>query len=229
MTLLRLKKSYNSALKISQAKKAGGKKYKEKIKKVIAEYEKLPEEKKHQVHIYYGYGKGKTTSAIGLIIRALGAGKKVAMVQFDKGYDVDEHYNEGHVLKKLREIGYPLELHSTGCERMNEDGTFRFKNADEDFKEVRRGLKIARELIEKGKQNLLILDELIAAAVYHLIEEKDVLDLIDLYEKNRRYELVLTGHKLFKGLSERADLITEMKKIKHYFDKGIQAREGIEY
>ena len=216
-------------MKISEARKAGGKKYKEKIRKIISDYKKLPEEKKHQLHIYYGYGKGKTTSAIGLAIRALGAGKKVAIIQFDKGYDVDEHYNEGHVLKKLKEIGYPLELFSTGCERMNEDGTFRFKNAEEDFKEAQRALKISRDLIKKGKQNLLILDEVIAAAVYHLIKEKDVLDLIDLYEKNRSFELVLTGHKLFKGLKEKAGLITEMKKEKHYFDKGIQAREGIEY
>lgn len=216
-------------ISITEAKKAGGRKYKEKIKKVISQYKKLPEEKKHQLHIYYGYGKGKTTSAIGLAIRALGAGRKVAIVQFDKGYDADEHYNEGRVLKKLKEIGYPLELFSTGCERMNEDGTFRFKNAEEDFKEARRGLKIARNLIEDGKQNLLILDEVIAAAVYHLIKEEDVLDLIDLYEKNKRFELVMTGHKLFKGLKERAGLITEMKKVKHYFDKGIQAREGIEY
>jgi cob(I)alamin adenosyltransferase len=216
-------------VKLSEAKTAGGKKYKEKIRKVIDEYRNLPEEKKHQLHIYYGYGKGKTTSAIGLAIRALGAGKKVVLVQFDKGYDVDEHYNEGHVLKKLKEIGYPLDLYSTGCERMNEDGTFRFKNADEDFKEAQRALGISWDLIQTGEQDVLILDEAIAAAVYHLIKEKDVLDLIDLYEKNRRFELVMTGHKLFKGLKEKAGLITEMKKIKHYFDKGIQAREGIEY
>src|SRR5437867_2325003 len=142
-------------MKISEARKAGGKKYKEKIRKIISDYKKLPEEKKHQLHIYYGYGKGKTTSAIGLAIRALGAGKKVAIIQFDKGYDVDEHYNEGHVLKKLKEIGYPLELFSTGCERMNEDGTFRFKNAEEDFKEAQLALKISRDLIKKGKQNLI--------------------------------------------------------------------------
>lgn len=216
-------------ISIKEAKTRGGRKFKQKVKKAIAEYEKLPEEEKHQLHIYFGYGKGKTTAAIGLAIRALGAGKKVALVQFDKGYDVDEHYNEGQVLKKLREIGYPLELHSTGCERMNEDGTFRFKNAEEDFKEAQRGLKIARELITKGKQDLLILDEAIAATVYHLISEEDVLELIDLFNKNRRFEMVMTGHKLFKGLEEKAGLITEMKKVKHYFDAGIQAREGIEY
>jgi len=196
--------AFSKKITLKEAQKAGGKKYKEKIKKIIEDYHKLPDEKKHQIHVYYGYGKGKTTAAIGLAVRALGAGKKVAIVEFDKVY-------------------------RTGCERMNKDGTFRFKNADEDFKEAKRALKIASNLIKKGKQGLLILDEIIAAVVYHLIDKEDVFKIIDLYNKNRRFELVMTGHKLFDGLEEKADLITEMRKVKHYFDKGIQAREGIEY
>lgn len=215
---------------LEEAKKAGGKKYKEKIQKVISDYEKLPDEEKHQIHVYYGYGKGKTTAAMGLAFRALGAGKKVAIVEFDKGYDgKQEHYHERIIFRKLKELGYPVELYSTGCERMNEDGTFRFKNAGEDFDEAKKALKIAKDLIENGKQDLLVLDESIAAVVYHLISAKDIFELIELYDKNRRFELVLTGHKLFDGLEERADLITEMRKVKHYFDKGIQARLGIEY
>lgn len=215
---------------LKEAKEAGGKKYKEKIKKIIDDYNKLPDEKKHQLQIYYGYGKGKTTAAIGLAIRALGAGKRVAIVEFDKGFDEEtEHYNEHVTLRLLVEMGLPLEIYRTGCERMNADGTFRFKNAEEDFEEAKRALKIAEDLIVKGKQNLLILDESIAAVVYHLIEEKDIFKLIELYNKNRRFELVMTGHKLFEGLEEKADLITEMRKVKHYFDKGIQARAGIEF
>jgi cob(I)alamin adenosyltransferase len=215
---------------IEEAKKSGGKKYREKVQKVLSEYEKLSGEQKHQIHVYYGYGKGKTTAAIGLAFRALGTGKKVAIVQFDKGYDgVNEHYGERDLLRKLKEIGYEVELYPTGCERMNEDGTFRFKNAEEDFIEAKKGLDISHKLIKVGKQDVLILDEILAAAAYHLIEEKDVLDIIDLYEKNRRFELIMTGHKLFDGLEERVGLITEMRKVKHYFDKGIQAREGIEY
>lgn len=222
--------STKKSVTLKEAKEAGGQKFKEKIKKVISEYEKLPAEKKHQIHVYYGYGKGKTTSVIGLAIRALGAGKKVAIVQFDKGYDgVNEHYNERKILRKLIEIGYPVELYPTGCERMNEDGTFRFKNAEEDFKEAERGLGIVKELISKGKQDLLILDEALAAVAYHLIKEKDIFDIIELFNKNRRFELVMSGHKLFDGLEEKVDLITEMRKVKHYFDKGIQAREGIEF
>ncbi len=215
---------------LEDAKKAGGKKYREKVQKVLAEYEKLPDEEKHQSHLYYGYGKGKTTAAMGLAFRALGAGMSVAIVEFDKGHDqAKEHYFERRIFFKLKELGYPVEIHSSGCERMNEDGTFRFKNAEEDFEEAKRALAIVRELIVNGKQNVLVLDEFVAAANYHLIEEKDVLDILELYDKNRRFELVMTGHKLFEGLEERVDLITENRKVKHYFDKGIQARKGIEY
>jgi len=215
---------------LEEAKKAGGTKYREKVQKVLKEYEELPDEKKNQIHVYYGYGKGKTTAAIGLVMRTLGVGKKAAIVQFDKGYDGKiEHYGERNLIRKLIEFGYPVELYTTGCERMNEDGTFRFKNADEDFAEAKKALELSRRLITKGKQDLLVLDEIIAACAYHLIEEKDVFDIIELYNKNRRFELVMTGHKLFPGLEEKVGLITEMRKVKHYFDEGIQAREGIEY
>jgi cob(I)alamin adenosyltransferase len=215
---------------MEEAKKSGGKKYREKVKKVLEEYEKLPDEKKHQIHLYYGYGKGKTTAAVGLSFRMLGAGKRVAVVEFDKGFDqTKEHYYERRIFLKLKELGYPVEIYSTGCERMNEDGTFRFKNAEEDFKEAERALGIVRDLVANGKQDLLVLDEFVAAVNYHLIADKDVFDIIELYNKNRRFELVMTGHKLFEGLEEKVDLVTEMRKVKHYFDKGIQARKGIEY
>lgn len=209
---------------------SGGKKYKEKIMKTIEGYKNLSDEDKNCFHIYYGYGKGKTTSTIGLAVRALGAGKKVALVQFDKGYDgTNEHYSERIILRKLKEAGYNIELYPTGCERMNIDGTFRFKNEEQDFTEAKRGLAIARDLIVNGVQNLLILDEAIATVSYNLLSREDIEDLIDLYKKNKRYELVMTGHKLWEGLEEKADLITEMRKVKHYFDNGIPARPGIEF
>jgi len=216
--------------KIKKLQQSGGNKLKEKMLKTIEGYKNLKEEDKNCFHIYFGYGKGKTTGTIGLLIRALGAGKKVAMVQFDKGYDgKNEHYSERVILRKLKDIGYSIELFPTGTERMNKDGTFRFKNTPADFIEARRGLKIAKDLIKSGNQNLLILDEAIAAADYHLLEKKDVEDLISLFKKNRRFEMVMTGHKLWAGLEDSADLVTEMKKVKHYFDAGIPARIGIEY
>jgi cob(I)alamin adenosyltransferase len=215
---------------LTEAKKAGGKKYREKVQKALKNYKNMPDEKKHQVHIYFGYGKGKTTAATGLALRMLGAGKCVAIVQFDKGYDKkNEHYHERLAFRKLKKLGYKIEIYQTGCDRMNDDGTFRFKNADEDFAEAKCALDITKKLIIKGKQDLLVLDEIIAAVNYHLIKESDVLEILDLYENNRRFEMVMTGHKLFDGLEERVGLITEMRKVKHYFDSGIQARVGIEY
>lgn len=226
----RNKKARSKKVTLEEAKKAGGKKYREKVQRGLREFNNLPESKKHQIHIYFGYGKGKTTAAVGLAVRSLGAGKKVAIVEFDKGYDnANAHYFERKIFQKLKADGFPVEIYFTGCDRMNEDGTFRFKNSDDDFKEAERGLNIAKKLIKNGKQDLLILDEIIAAVNYHLIEEKDVFELIMLYNKKRRFELILTGHKLFEGLEKEADLITEMHKVKHYFDKGVQARRGIEY
>ncbi len=208
----------------------GGSRHRKKVLETIENYAKLTSEEKNCLHVYYGYGKGKTTSAVGLAIRALGAGKKVAIVQFDKGYDgSNEHYSERIVIRKLKETGYDIDLYPTGCERMNADGTFRFNNEDSDFAEARRGLDIARTLITEGKQDLLILDESIAAAAYNLISKSDVDELIALFKKNRWFEMVMTGHKIWKEIEESADLITEMRKVKHYFDNGIPAREGIEY
>lgn len=211
-------------------KKDGGNKLRDRMLKTIEGYSKLSDEDKNCLHIYYGYGKGKTTSTIGLAIRALGAGKRVVIIQFDKGYDgKNEHYSERNILRKLKEIGYPIEIYATGCERMNEDGTFRFKNMKQDFAEAKKGLKLAKEQIIKGKQDLLILDEVIAATAYNLLEKNDIEELIELFKKNKKFELVMTGHKIWASIEDKADLVTEMKKIKHYFDKGIPAREGIEF
>lgn len=180
----------------------------------------------HQLHIYTGENKGKTTAAVGLCVRALGAGKKVVMIQFDKGFDGDyEHYSERNILRKLP----GMTLIATGLERMKSDGKFRFGVAPGDRKEALRGLAEARRRIEEGDQDLLVLDEILSAATYKLVEEKEVNELINLYLKNRRCELVLTGRAAPKALIEKADLVTEMKKIKHYFDAGIPAREGIDY
>lgn len=183
-------------------------------------------EKQPQLHVYYGFGKGKTTCCIGLAIRALGAGQKVAIVQFDKGYDGKrEHYSERHVLRRLEGI----DLHPTGCERMMPDGSFRFGAEAEDVEEAKRGVEVAGRLIREGEQDLLILDEILAAVAYDLLEQEDVMGLLDAYDADRRCELVLSGHKVWGGLVARADLVTEMRKVKHYYAKGTPARLGIEF
>ncbi|MBK35419.1 MAG: cob(I)yrinic acid a,c-diamide adenosyltransferase [Gemmatimonadetes bacterium] len=178
------------------------------------------------LHVYYGYGKGKTTCCIGLALRAAGAGHRVAVVQFDKGYDGEtEHYAERNILRKIDEI----ELHPTGAERMMADGSFRFGVESQDLEEARRGLALAKRLIKSGDVEVVILDEILAAVAYDLISTKDVEDLLDLYDENRRCELVLSGHKVWEALVERADLVTEMRKVRHYYAKGTPARPGIEF
>jgi len=215
---------------IDDLQKSGGDKFKEKMLKTIEGYKNLTDEEKNCLHVYYGYGKGKTTCTIGLAIRSLGAGKKVAIVQFDKGYDGEnEHYSERHLFRKLKDLGYKIEIYPTGCERMNSDGTFRFKNSENDFEEAKKGLEISKKLISEGEFNLVILDEVIAAVAYNLLNKEDVENLIELYKKKRKFELVMSGHKIWDYILENADLITEMRKEKHYFDKGIPAREGIEF
>ena len=179
----------------------------------------------HQIHVYYGYGKGKTTCCIGLAIRVLGAGHRVAMVQFDKGYDGEhEHYSERHLLRQLE----GMELHPTGCERMLPDGSFRLGVAGEDRTEAQRGVAIAERLLAEGAQDLLVLDEILAAVTYRLLEREDVMGLLDLYDADRRCELALSGHNVWKALVERADLVTQMLKVKHYYAAGIPARPGVD-
>jgi len=180
----------------------------------------------NRLHIYYGYGKGKTTAGMGLALRSLGAGKKVALVQFDKGFDgVNEHYSERKILRGLPN----LQLFPFGKERVLGPGAFRFKNEPGDFEEAKAALAKARELITQGKLDLLILDEILAAVMCKLLTQEDVMALVELYQKNRPFELVLTGHQVWPELVERADLVTEMRKEKHYFDKKAPSKEGIEF
>jgi cob(I)alamin adenosyltransferase len=85
------------------------------------------------------------------------------------------------------------------------------------------------ELTERGDQFLLVLDEILAAVMCKLLSREDVMALVDLYEKNRRFELVMTGHQVWPQLVQRADLVTEMRKEKHYFDVQSPSKEGIEF
>ena len=190
----------------------------------------LPPEKdssaRGRVQVYTGAGKGKTTCALGLCLRALGNGWKVALVQFDKGFDGEnEHYAERRILR-----GIPgIDLFPTGCERMNPDGTFRFGADPRDLREARRGMKLARKAISGGKYRLVVLDEALSAVLVGLIPKEEVMGLLDLHAKHPAAELVLTGLNAWPELIGRADLVTEMRKVKHYYDAGLGARAGIEF
>ncbi len=180
-----------------------------------------------KLHVYTGDGKGKTTSCIGLAVRAVGAGKRVALIQFDKGFDgTNEHYSERKVLRKLD----GLSLEPTGLERIKPDGTFRFGVLPGDVEEAKRGLALAARAAVSSDFDLVILDEILSAQQYHLVSEDDLLGILKRWDEAKRpCELVLSGRTRLKSVVERADLVTEMKKIKHYFDQGVEAREGIEF
>lgn len=168
------------------------------------------------VHVYTGDGKGKTTSSLGLAMRASGQGARVEIIQFMKGWD---HYGELASVKLLPGVN----LTQTG----RPDYVYRGKETTEDYSEARRGLDLAREIVNSGRCDMLILDEINVALDYKLIPLDEVIDLIK--SKPEDMELILTGRYAVSGVTELADLVTEMCEIKHPFKKGIKARKGVEY
>lgn len=178
------------------------------------------------LHVYTGDGKGKTTSVIGLAIRAVGSGKKVLFVQFDKGPIDNSYYSERTVLRTMENVT----LISTGCERMSNGQEFRFGIEQRDLEEAQRGVRETLSAIDSGKFDMIILDEIITGVSYGLLKPESVEEIINRWRENSRTsELVLSGRGASEQLIEQADLVTEMRSIKHYFDRGIPARKGIEY
>ncbi len=166
------------------------------------------------VHIYTGAGKGKSTAAFGLAIRAAGGGLKVCIHQFIKGMV----YGENVSLKKIRNI--KLKQCGRGC-------FIKGKPTLKDMAYAQKGLAKIRKDIASAKYDLVILDEANVALKLGLIRTDDIIDIIR--SKPRNVELVLTGRYCPRTLLKYADLVTEMRKIKHPFDKGVAARKGIEY
>lgn len=179
------------------------------------------------LHVYTGDGKGKTTCAVGLAIRAVGAGMKVAFLQFDKGFEgKNEHYHERFILREQPNV----ELFFFGLERMMPDGKFRFANTDEDLVQAKAGLRKARELVQSGTHDLIICDEAVTCVGTKLYTQADLMQLVGDFQEHRNCELVLTGRGAFPELIEAADLVTEMKLIKHYYyEHKLEPRKGIEF
>jgi len=169
------------------------------------------------VHIYCGDGKGKTTAAAGLAVRALGAGKNVVFAQFlKKGTS-----SEINVLKTIKGMEiYTLSTHRGFYKNQTEEDRLLTK------KESRELFETVAERSKNGIR-LLVLDEIISACNHGIISEESLVDFL----KNRPadLEVVMTGRKPSQKLLDMADYVTEMKKIKHPFDKGIRARKGIEF
>ncbi len=167
------------------------------------------------IHVYTGNGKGKTTAAFGLAMRAAGRGKRVCIIQFMKP---DEGYGEQVSARKLG-----IELHAFG--------TNQFVNKrnpkKEDIERAKNALRMGKEKVESGEYDVVILDEINVALNFNLISLNDVLSLMDNVPE--RTELVMTGRYARDEIMEKANLVTEMREVKHYFQEGIVAREGIEY
>jgi len=168
------------------------------------------------VQCYYGRGKGKTTAALGQGFRATGHGFKVYMIQFMKGYP---KYGEIEAIKanpnfEVKQFGTADLIEIPG---------------DIDLEEGRKAIEFAEKIIKSDEYDIVILDEIGVAIEMNIVDVEDVIKLIEI--KPEKVELILTGGlKMHPKIKERADLLTEMKMIKHYYaSQGINARYGIEY
>ncbi len=170
---------------------------------------------KGKIQIYTGHGKGKTTAALGLSIRAAGAELKVFIAQFLKMGDYSE-------IKSLEKFSDLITIEQYGLV----DRFVRGKPSPEDIEAGRKGLERIKSIIEAGKHDVVIIEEGNVAVNYGLFSTQDLLDVIELKPENM--EIVITGRDAPPEIIEKADLVTEMKEIKHYYLKGVEARVGIE-
>ena len=171
------------------------------------------------VIVYTGGGKGKTSAALGLVLRAVGYNHKVCMIQFVKG---SWHYGELDSAKRLAPE-FELVTAGKGFVGILDDKSPR----EEHVKAANDTLMISREKIMSGKFDVVILDEINYAVQLELLKLGDVIDMIK--SKPAELDLVLTGNHAAKEVIELADLVTEMKEIKHPFKSGIKAKKGIDF
>jgi cob(I)alamin adenosyltransferase len=167
------------------------------------------------VHVYTGDGKGKTTAAIGLAVRAAGHDRWTYIGQFMKG----QEYGELTALEHLPQVTIE-QYGDQGCIRKEEV-------TPKHIADARAGLERAREALLSGRHAVIVLDEVNVAIWFGLLEEEAVLELVE--ERPPGVELVLTGRRAPQAILDRADLVTEMREVKHYYTGGVLARKGIEY
>ena len=169
---------------------------------------------KSYVHVYTGEGKGKTTAALGLAIRAAGAGHKVFLAQFVKG----GLYSELNALQRFDDL---ITIEQFGLGRF-----INGKPSESDVEAARKGFAKMKNIVASGEYKVVILDEANIAVHYNLFSTAELICLID--SKAEETELIITGRKASPEILKRADLITEMKAVKHYYKEGVKARIGIE-
>jgi len=169
------------------------------------------------IQVYTGEGKGKTTAALGLALRALGRGLRVVIIQFLKG---DRETGE---LNMARSLSPELVIKPMGRDGFVDPGN----PSPEDILLAKEALKEAQRILDEKVCDVLILDEVNVAVSLKLVGEDAVLKLMD--DKPGNVELILTGRGAPASFIEKAHLATHMKSTKHYFDQGVAAREGIEF
>jgi len=172
--------------------------------------------KKGLVQIFTGEGKGKTSAALGTVLRASGHGLRVCIVVFMKG---DYPYGEWEAIAKLPNV----KIARFGFQAFTDPANV--KPAEKE--QAKQALQTAREAVLSGNYDLVVMDEVNIATAWKLVELEEVVKLIQ--DKPPHIELILTGRFADAKLIELADLVTECRKIKHPYDKGIKARAGIEY
>ncbi len=180
--------------------------------------------KKGYIQVYTGDCKGKTTAALGLAFRALGHGFKVHMIQFLKGKGTEKMaWSEYGEWKAARKFGDLFTIEPFGRPAFVNPKNPR----PEDIELAKKGVERALEIMQRNEVDILILDELNVAYMFNLISLEDMMKIVE--SKPENMELVITGRGAPKELIEKADLVTEMKEIKHYYYQGVDAREGIEF
>lgn len=170
---------------------------------------------KGYIHVYTGNGKGKTTAAMGLALRAVGAGYKVYIAQFVKGMK----YSELESINKYLSDNIEIEQFGRGCFIKGEP-------VQEDIDAAKKGLDKIKKIVKDSEYDLVILDEANIAIYFNLFTAENLLDV--LKSKADKKEIILTGRYADKKIIDYADLVTEMKEVKHYYQEGVHAREGIE-
>jgi len=180
------------------------------------------------VQVYTGDGKGKTTAALGLALRAAGHGLRVCFIQFMKGnWDLGER-------KAAARLGPELEFHWFSAARWGDpskarEGTpwWQLPPSEEDRARAQEGTVFARRALSSGSYDLVVLDEIFQALQYQLLSLDQLMELV--CAKPPAVELVLTGRGAPEEIMRAADLVTEMKAVKHPYGQGVSARPGIEY
>jgi len=175
----------------------------------------MADERTGYVQVYTGDGKGKTTAAFGLAMRAAGHGRRALVLQFMKA---DPTWGE---IVSARRLG--IDVEQVGLDHW----VFKDRISPDDLAAAAAGFARARDLVVSGDYDVIVLDELVTAVFFELVPLDEVLRL--LAEKPPHVELVITGRRAPDELVAAADLVTEMRPVKHYFDAGVKAREGIEF